>query len=498
MESNRPDPARIEDFGQKIGGAHKDRFDGISVSAVSPDKYDDYFAERGITKEAILGDVDYVEMVTEGRDALLCAVYKKIRDSLPARPRIERIKPEYVDLMIALYSESLGVFRDTFSMAMSANDFLGFEKKLIPQMLQEIDGREYLSERASRICDALGGNRGFCAIQIYEEKISKIAEEIKESGWPLTGTAAPTVIKIKRPICPNPTRTVGRDYRQGKATDESDIIKVLSFRAGEFGNWTNQAERRYFLNAFYDGMMDLAFLFGVSSSMTSFDGSLAVAFGSRGKGGAVAHFEPGKQVIHFTRMSWIGSVAHEWAHALDCHLGKVVYGHHGIYYSVHEEYMRSSENVNYSGPQLALSMHIQDLWEIVGYYRELCGPLESNSLYGRSFQMDQNRKHPYYSLRCEIFARIIEACVADALRPDNSDWLVYGCDNGAYTPHAPYPTKEEMELLRPWFRKFRASVSKVLQPRPQVSIAPVLPIAKTPSPTSPPKAISTEEQMRLW
>src|SRR3546814_16005623 len=47
------------------------------------------------------------------------------------------------------------------------------------------------------------------------------------------------------------------------------------------------------------------------------DGSLAVAFGSRGSGKAAAHYEPGRRVVNVTRMSGAGSLAHEFAHALD-------------------------------------------------------------------------------------------------------------------------------------------------------------------------------------
>ena len=49
--------------------------------------------------------------------------------------------------------------------------------------------------------------------------------------------------------------------------------------------------------------------------------SLAIAFGARGKGGALAHFEPGRNVINLTKIKGAGSLAHEWGHALDYFLG---------------------------------------------------------------------------------------------------------------------------------------------------------------------------------
>src|SRR3546814_11382142 len=56
---------------------------------------------------------------------------------------------------------------------------------------------------------------------------------------------------------------------------------------------------------------------GVPPASMSLDGSLAVAFGSRGSGKAAAHYEPGRRVVNVTRMSVAGYLAHEFAHALD-------------------------------------------------------------------------------------------------------------------------------------------------------------------------------------
>lgn len=48
---------------------------------------------------------------------------------------------------------------------------------------------------------------------------------------------------------------------------------------------------------------------------------LAIAFGARGKGKALAHYEPARVVINLTKMKGAGSLAHEWAHAFDDTLG---------------------------------------------------------------------------------------------------------------------------------------------------------------------------------
>lgn len=51
--------------------------------------------------------------------------------------------------------------------------------------------------------------------------------------------------------------------------------------------------------------------------------SLAIAFGARGSGRALAHFEPSRNVINLTKMKGAGSLAHEWGHAFDFNVGQL-------------------------------------------------------------------------------------------------------------------------------------------------------------------------------
>lgn len=53
----------------------------------------------------------------------------------------------------------------------------------------------------------------------------------------------------------------------------------------------------------------------------SLDGRMALAFGARGGGHALAHYEPDRLVISMTKINAAGSLAHEWGHALDHYFG---------------------------------------------------------------------------------------------------------------------------------------------------------------------------------
>ena len=108
------------------------------------------------------------------------------------------------------------------------------------------------------------------------------------------------------------------------------FMKTFSIRAGEFGNWTNENDRRESMNMAFDAFYDLADALDIDTHCIGLkgleNGALAIAFGSRGHGSAVAHYEPLREVINLTKMKGAGSLAHEFGHALDDYIGKTYMG----------------------------------------------------------------------------------------------------------------------------------------------------------------------------
>lgn len=119
-------------------------------------------------------------------------------------------------------------------------------------------------------------------------------------------------------------RRNGPDYRGGNEITGQDYLDTFVFRGGEFGNWMNQNDRQASLNMGFEALKDLASALQISDNDVAFQGSLAIAFGARGSGNAAAHYEPLRTVINLTKMHGAGSLGHEWWHALDDHLGKVM------------------------------------------------------------------------------------------------------------------------------------------------------------------------------
>jgi len=117
-------------------------------------------------------------------------------------------------------------------------------------------------------------------------------------------------------------RRTGPDYRQRRDATGEQYLHVFGFRGGEFGNWMGPEDRQTSLNMGFDALKDLAAALQISDKDISFQGELSIAFGARGSGKAVAHYEPLRQVINLTKMHGAGSLGHEWWHGLDDYLGK--------------------------------------------------------------------------------------------------------------------------------------------------------------------------------
>lgn len=162
---------------------------------------------------------------------------------------------------------------------------------------------------------------------VTDRKRVKVVDQVfpsREAGMEYMAKNAEAIIETNTTFgeadLPRPDSTVrqGAERRTGPVKD-SAFTEAFGFRGVEFGNWNNQEERQQLLDDAYDGLMDLAEVMGIPPRAISLNGDLALAFGARGQGlsGARAHYEPGKVVINLTKLNGAGSLAHEWFHALD-------------------------------------------------------------------------------------------------------------------------------------------------------------------------------------
>lgn len=155
--------------------------------------------------------------------------------------------------------------------------------------------------------------------KIYDNEKQKYASGKSESGR-------------KKKYIPKQFETLdrkGTEYRSFKHAKADNFLDVFQFKGGEFGNWVNDKERQASLDYCYDALMDLSDSLEISRDSVTLGHQLNIAFGARGHGSALAHFDPLYNVINLTKMKGAGSLGHEWIHALDFYLG-TQYGIHGL------------------------------------------------------------------------------------------------------------------------------------------------------------------------
>ena len=116
---------------------------------------------------------------------------------------------------------------------------------------------------------------------------------------------------------------IGADHRGGLDVTTEQFMETFGLRGGQFGNWVKQGvntkDRQGMLNETYDAFMDLAGVLNIPPEAIGLGGKLGMSFGARGKGAAMAHYEPSQVVINLTKTKGAGTLAHEWFHALDHH-----------------------------------------------------------------------------------------------------------------------------------------------------------------------------------
>ena len=302
--------AKIEDFGEKIGMARKDTsVKGIKKGTGTGEpawkkKYTlhnlanpDGGAQRMVDLNGlVIGDTDYSKP--------FIAYYTKKAKSRWGYDRHYPIRDKDGNVMVFRS-------REEFDSVVPV-----WEVREQMYRIREKDGKFVITRTASN-----GKAVEYASFDTREE-----AEAYMTSPEGATSLLNHKRENFELPALESLTRNGMKDYRQGRNVSGQDMLDTFGFRGGEFGNWVNADERQQFLNTAYDALMDLANLVGVSPRALSLNGELSIAFGARGSKGAKAHYEPSRAVINLTKMNGAGSLAHEWAHALDNYFGMLAKG----------------------------------------------------------------------------------------------------------------------------------------------------------------------------
>lgn len=370
---------KLEDFGEKIGGARKDSWSGRGLILDDLSEMNDRERSNAVKKDNVWRRPDYRKLVEGGESKALLFARNEIRKTLnqnityPRVPEDMKNSPQYLEKAKKLQEDFIRTVREIQKLAenaKTAEDFMNMGRKWLREngYITSVGNRdqytekwrsnpalrgsdyattvEYLSRNFDML-DKLAEKKGFAAdVKTQVPKGFSIHQDSQKNGTWFAAkgryiirdnfqtyddalnflkqlTAAK---KRKTRFVPNQLLEVhrkGPDYRSSQDVTGQDYLDTFGFRGGEFGNWMSEKDRRVSMNYGFDALKDLADALQIADADISLGGNLSIAFGSRGQGlsGAAAHYEPDRHVINLTKMNGAGSLAHEWFHALDDYVG---------------------------------------------------------------------------------------------------------------------------------------------------------------------------------
>lgn len=490
---------KIHDFGQKIGGAKKD------LASAYTDKIALITGEslkiQPLSK--LFPRPDYVKLYNDGMlDADLAIRLRYLYESIPTKPRtygITRWANETMDT-IQIIKQGLSdtgfpignvLFTDekfiNFEKTMKAADFPAQEFNIHPfhiihpepwHTTQEFivaKGRykEFQNKDLASCIDWIRKN----TVTGTTKKSLKQAFDIRYYNGTkercITPAGKPAIVILKA-LTPEEARDwrnnrhdelvkkyadlrnlpferrdwnrprIGQDYRNGLDLTTEKFHQLIPFRGVEFGNWVPQIERAAHLNEAYDALFDLCSVLDVTTNEITLFQQLALAFGARGSGNAMAHYESFLRVINLTRKKGAGSLAHEWFHGFDNYLC-VIFG---------QSLLFASENPKVIGNS-----------DIAASINELTKAIKKLDFYKRSENADKFRSKPYWSTMSELTARAFEVYIVEKLAEQGyyNDYLanIKTRDEYARDETYPYPVLSEIKILMPLFDKLFASIFNV-------------------------------------
>lgn len=370
---------KLEDFGEKIGGARKDAWSGRGLILDDLSEMNDRERSNAVKKDNVWRRPDYRKLVEGGESRALLFARNEIRKTLnqnityPRVPEDMKNSPQYLEKAKKLQEDFVRTVREIQKLAenaKTAEDFMNMGRKWLREngYITSVGNRdqytekwrsnpalrgsdyattvEYLSRNFDML-DKLAEKKGFAAdVKTQVPKGFSIHQDSQRNGtWFAakgsyiirdnfqTYDDALNFLKQLTAAKKRKTRFVpkqllevhrkGPDYRSSQDVTGQDYLDTFGFRGGEFGNWMSEKDRRVSMNYGFDALKDLADALQIADADISLGGNLSIAFGSRGQGlsGAAAHYEPDRHVINLTKMNGAGSLAHEWFHALDDYVG---------------------------------------------------------------------------------------------------------------------------------------------------------------------------------
>ena len=244
------------------------------------------------------------------------------------------------------------------------------------------------------------------------------------------------------------------------------VADNLKMRGLQWGNYVTDDERQHHLTKTAEALADLADVTGLPDHAMSLGGKLGLAIGARGTGRALAHYEPGTKVINLTRAGGVGSLAHEWGHALDHEIGGgnlIERGGKKV-----ADYLSTNPRAKDAGPVGEAMTAIRKAFHDSGFddrLRVVLSDMAKKGLLPSSGTAGQTARE-YWTSSQEKFARAFEKYVQHKLQASGRDntYLSGSAD------HELWPTPEETAQIAPLMDVLMAAVKDKHYPSASVGM----------------------------
>ncbi len=244
----------------------------------------------------------------------------------------------------------------------------------------------------------------------------------------------------------------GPDYRRGQVVDFVDIRRRFDFRSIQLGRWVTAAERERAAVLFYDALCDLMQVLQGPELVVSLRGTLGLQYGTGGRPGVSAHYDPAQRTFSLAKNAGPGSIAHEWFHALDHYLADKVFADAPPGMFASSAWLKDATPVVHP-----LNDHFVRCLQAILLAPD--GQVPSD-LFQCSAVMDRRLGVTYYSRPEELCARAFEAYVQDSAIKNH--FLVKGTRQSEEARVGLYPTGAQRDRINGAFEAYFSVLGRAL------------------------------------
>lgn len=282
---------------------------------------DPRIAAATITKKNVFGKVDWDGLKAGGMNGNTAYFIKRLYAAIEMQPDVDSPEDR------KLYVTAIQTLRDTFESCITMDDAT---KKIVElskllnarkNMIRDDKGELVLNYDA-KVAFALGRKFRSWVFNTGNKAIHESVFKMNTKDWSWlegsekTVSAKPKKASFQLEAAIDCKRVGGA---QVSITSTEQFKSVFGLKAVQSGKWvlSDKESIEFHIQRSAESMSDMADITGIPVEMLGFGGRLGLAFGARGKGGALAHYEPTQRVINITKMKGGGSLGHEYFHALD-------------------------------------------------------------------------------------------------------------------------------------------------------------------------------------